>query len=178
MISQIFPSKFQQIPIISVSGHCMWVIFKICPTVAGWSIIGQFHDFFKSNVWRVFAIWPKNCALFSTAISREQDHVTFILFSSKLAYYCILCTYVYIHTFLNSGTKPNSSYYKAVFLNIGMSHAYTIIEKSTTSVGLCSIGIQKIQQKYEVIVFSSLPVLTCLMLKYSSSLFIIIYGRL
>ena len=59
-----------------------------------------------------------------------------------------------------------------------MSHAYTIIEKSTTSVGLCSIGIQKIQQKYEVIVFSSLPVLTCLMLKYSSSLFIIIYGRL
>ena len=134
MISRIFKSKFQQIHIISVSGHCMWVIFKICQTVAGCSIIGQFHDFFFSNLMfgGFFAIWPKNCALFSTAISREQDHVTFILFSSKLAYYCILCTYVYIHTFLNSGTKPNSSYYKAVFLNIAMSHAYTIIEKSIT----------------------------------------------
>ena len=43
---EIFPSKFQQIHIISVSGHCMWVIFKICQTVAGFSMIGQFHDFF------------------------------------------------------------------------------------------------------------------------------------
>ena len=43
---ELFPSKFQQIHIISVSGHCMWVIFKICQTVAGWIMIGQFHDFF------------------------------------------------------------------------------------------------------------------------------------
>jgi hypothetical protein len=95
-------------------------------------MIGQLHDFF-GLVFGGFLLWPKNCALFSTAISREQDHVTFILFSSKLAYYCIL--------HLNSGTKPNSSYYKAVFLNIGMSHAYTMIKKSTTKVGLCSTGI-------------------------------------
>ena len=51
--------------------------------------------FFNLMFGGFFAIWPKNCALFSTAISREQDHVTFILFSSKLAYYCILCTYIH-----------------------------------------------------------------------------------
>ena len=38
-----FPSKFQQIPTISVSGHSMPLIFKICRT--GISMMSQFHEF-------------------------------------------------------------------------------------------------------------------------------------
>ena len=41
-ISRIFLSTFQKIRILSVSGHCMHLIFKICPTVAGVSMMSQF----------------------------------------------------------------------------------------------------------------------------------------
>ena len=34
-ISRIFPSKFKKIRKISISGHCMHLIFKICQIVAG-----------------------------------------------------------------------------------------------------------------------------------------------
>ena len=54
VISRIFPSKFQQILLISVSDHCF--IFKICQTAAGKSmmifldlIFGVF--FFLSQLW-------------------------------------------------------------------------------------------------------------------------------
>jgi hypothetical protein len=52
---------FRQFYCISVSGLCVRFTFKICQIIAGISIICQFHDFFKSHFWRVFAIWP-NCA--------------------------------------------------------------------------------------------------------------------
>ena len=55
-----FLRTFQQIHIVSVSGHCMRFIFMICQTVAGISITSQFHEFCKSNFRRVFVIWP-NC---------------------------------------------------------------------------------------------------------------------
>jgi hypothetical protein len=49
VISRIFPSKFQKIDLISVSGHCMHFILKICQTVAGIiSVTSQFHEFLNS----------------------------------------------------------------------------------------------------------------------------------
>jgi len=54
VISRVFPSKFQQIHIITVSGHCMRLVLKICQTVAGMSKTSPFHEFFGSNFWRVF----------------------------------------------------------------------------------------------------------------------------
>ena len=51
-----FPRKFQQILIISVSGQFHCFIFKICQTVVGNIMMNQFHDFFLSIFWRIFAI--------------------------------------------------------------------------------------------------------------------------
>ena len=53
VISRVFPWKFLQIHITSVSG-CLRFTFKICQTVAGTSMISQFHEFFESRFWRVF----------------------------------------------------------------------------------------------------------------------------
>ena len=49
VISRVFPNKFQQIHIISVSGHCMRLVLKICQTVAGISKTSPFHEFLGSN---------------------------------------------------------------------------------------------------------------------------------
>ena len=38
-------------------------ILKICQTVAGISIVSQFHELFKSNFGRIFDIWPYHCWL-------------------------------------------------------------------------------------------------------------------
>ena len=46
VISRVFPSKFLQIHITSVSGHYVVYIFKTCQIIAGTSMILQFHDFF------------------------------------------------------------------------------------------------------------------------------------
>ena len=46
VISRVFPNKFQQIHIPSVSNHCILCIFKTCQIVAGTSMIRQFHEFF------------------------------------------------------------------------------------------------------------------------------------
>ena len=62
VISRVFPSKFQEIHFIFVSGHCMRFVFKIYQTVAGVSATSQFHEFVEFYFWRVFAIWT-NCAL-------------------------------------------------------------------------------------------------------------------
>ena len=45
MISRIFQIKFQQIHLISVSGHCKCFIFKMCQNVAAIRITSQFHEF-------------------------------------------------------------------------------------------------------------------------------------
>ena len=62
----MFPSKYLHIHNISVSGFCICWKFNICQTIAERSRIRQFHEFFKSNFWRVFATRPK-CALESPA---------------------------------------------------------------------------------------------------------------
>ena len=62
VISRIFQIKFQQIHLISVSGHCKCFIFKMCQNVAAIRINSQFHEFLKFNFERVFVIW-KYCAL-------------------------------------------------------------------------------------------------------------------
>ena len=41
----------------SVSGHWMHFVSKIRQTVAGITMTSQFHDFFGSSSWRVFAVW-------------------------------------------------------------------------------------------------------------------------
>jgi hypothetical protein len=60
VISRVFTSKFHQIHIISISGHCMHLLLKICQTVAGITMIGQFpkYFFFGSNFWWGFDTWP------------------------------------------------------------------------------------------------------------------------
>ena len=55
LISWVFQCKILHIHITSVSG-CLSLTFKICQTVAGKSMIPQFHKFFKSHFWRDFAI--------------------------------------------------------------------------------------------------------------------------
>ena len=47
VISQVFTNKFQPSHIVSVSGHRISFIFKICQTVAGITIMCRFHDFFS-----------------------------------------------------------------------------------------------------------------------------------
>ena len=61
MTSPVFQNKFQQIHIISVSGHCTCFILKICQTVAGMHLTSQFHEFLESYFGRYFAFWY-NCA--------------------------------------------------------------------------------------------------------------------
>ena len=46
MISQVFTNKFQPSHKVSVSGHRISFIFKICQTVAGITIMSRFHNFF------------------------------------------------------------------------------------------------------------------------------------
>ena len=64
VISRVFSSKFHQIHLINVSGHCMHFIFKICQSVPGISItkylVSQFHEFSEFYFWRIFATWA-NC---------------------------------------------------------------------------------------------------------------------
>ena len=43
-ISRVFPWKFLQIHITSISG-CLYFSFKICQTIAGTITISQFHEF-------------------------------------------------------------------------------------------------------------------------------------
>ena len=45
VISRVFPSKFQQIVITSVSCHWMHILFKLFQYIL-WSLISQFHEFF------------------------------------------------------------------------------------------------------------------------------------
>ena len=45
-IISLFSSKFQQIHLISVSGHYMRIILKVCQTLADKSMIRQFHKLF------------------------------------------------------------------------------------------------------------------------------------
>ena len=66
VISQVFTNKFQP---VSVSGHRIFFIFKICQTVAGIRV-QSISRIFQSNLWRVFAIWP-NCETHSRAATLE-----------------------------------------------------------------------------------------------------------
>jgi hypothetical protein len=59
----------------SVSG-CLSFTFKICQTVAGTSMIRQFHEFLKSYFWRFFLIWPN--------IARRLLPTTYLFFSVSL----------------------------------------------------------------------------------------------
>ena len=45
VISRVFPFKFLQIHITSIS-YCLWFTFKICQIVVGTSMIRQFHKIF------------------------------------------------------------------------------------------------------------------------------------
>ena len=68
VISRIFPWKFLQIHITSVSG-CLYFKFKICQTVAGTSMSRRFHEFlnlvfggflrftYSSCVWSQQLMW-------------------------------------------------------------------------------------------------------------------------
>ena len=50
VISRVFSSKFHQIYLINISGHCIRFTFKSCQTVAGISIATQFHEFFEFHI--------------------------------------------------------------------------------------------------------------------------------
>ena len=54
VISQVFTNKFQPSHIVSVSGHHISFIFKICQTVAGITIMSRFHDFFFNLIFGGF----------------------------------------------------------------------------------------------------------------------------
>ena len=79
VISWVFPCKFLQIYITSVSG-CLRFTFKICQNFAGTSTTSQFHNFFEFYFWRVFAIQP-NCALLGNEVVLFRNHLP--LFGEK-----------------------------------------------------------------------------------------------
>ena len=53
MISQFFLLNVEHIYITSVSGYCIFFIFKTCQTVVCTSMINQFHDFFEQELLEV-----------------------------------------------------------------------------------------------------------------------------
>ena len=63
VISRIFPNKLEQINLISLSGHDMHFIFKICQTVAA----SQFHEFYESHFWRIFCYLAQTPGYIATA---------------------------------------------------------------------------------------------------------------
>ena len=65
VISRIFQIKFQQIHLISVSGHCKWFIFKTCQNVAAIRINSKFHEFFDLifGGFLTFEITVRQCGL-------------------------------------------------------------------------------------------------------------------
>ena len=71
----LFPSKFQQIHLISISSHSMRrFIHKIYQTVAAISITCQFHGFYVSHFWRIFVTWQHLCSIArSSSIPRSNS---------------------------------------------------------------------------------------------------------
>ena len=50
----------------------LYILSKICQTVACILVMGRFHEFFQnSNFWRVFEIWPNTHA--RPAMSVDQS---------------------------------------------------------------------------------------------------------
>ena len=73
VIWQNFPNKFQQIQIIFVSRHCKHFIFKICQTIAGRSVISQFHEILNLVLGGFFAIW-NHCGLLPSHAAAAAPH--------------------------------------------------------------------------------------------------------
>ena len=73
---EFFPSKFQQIQIISVSGHFIYFIFKICQIAADISMIKQFHEFFSLIFGGILQL------IFSKQVSAGSNHFRFWSFHS------------------------------------------------------------------------------------------------
>ena len=73
VISQIFPSKFQQIQVISVSGHFIHFIFKICQTAADISMIKQFHEFFSLIFGGILQLGPNVHCIAERLMSNEHS---------------------------------------------------------------------------------------------------------
>ena len=59
---------------ISVSGHGIQFIFKICQTVVGLSVTNQFHDFLNLFHGGFFDTWP-NCEAAGRAIQARYTAV-------------------------------------------------------------------------------------------------------
>ena len=71
VISRIFPSKFQQIWIISVSSHFIHFIFKICQTAA--DKIKQFHEFFSLIFGGILQLGPNVHCIAERLMSNEHS---------------------------------------------------------------------------------------------------------
>ena len=61
MVSRVFPFKFLQIPIASLTCRDLHCIFKIYQIISSTSKMRQFHEFLRPIFWRVFSNWP-SCA--------------------------------------------------------------------------------------------------------------------
>ena len=93
---------FGKINIISISG--LRFLPKICQTVAGISVFDQFHELFKSNFWRVFAILAQKCG--SSLESQWQDAILdwglaiILSFLEAMAFYWTTILHTPIHSSL------------------------------------------------------------------------------
>ena len=63
MISRVFPNKFKQIDMISISGHCIRFFVKICQTVLGIRKISSISRIFGgfSPLDPILAAWQPCC---------------------------------------------------------------------------------------------------------------------
>ena len=62
LVSRVFPCKFLQFPIASLTCRGVHCIFKIYQIISGTSKMRQFHEFLRPIFWRVFSNWPSCCA--------------------------------------------------------------------------------------------------------------------
>ena len=78
---EFLQKMFQQIPITSVSSHFMQFILKICQTVAGTGMTGQFHKFLKSNFYRFFPFGPTKYWRHGLVRKASSHHLGFASFN-------------------------------------------------------------------------------------------------
>ena len=84
VILRVFQSKFQQIHMISVSGHSMYCfIFK---TVAGISITSQFHNLKNLILSGFFLQFGTNCA--RPALPAVGPHIDWLQFAQGILPTC------------------------------------------------------------------------------------------
>ena len=86
VISQTFPSKFQLISTISVSGDCVHLTFKTCKIVAWLNMTCQFHKFLNYFLADFFNLARSATGKKNLVNKGKQRQFPYLSLASKLDY--------------------------------------------------------------------------------------------